>query len=179
MKRFDNFNGINLFADFCQNSGLIQKWDDWTPDFVSVACDDNGDKWFGSDYFGVSRLSNVGTPDPLPSVQLFLNQTEYQVGDFMDVLLSEANLARCSWDVNLLIAVMLPDGELYYFPLWTAGPNVFMFQEIRPGTDTEPESFFGIQMGDWLPKGEYKWFAGLANRDGIVGRIASAHFELR
>ncbi len=174
-----SFDGTVWTTYTCQNSGLVQKWDDWTPAFLSVACDDNGNKWFGSRHFGVSRLSNIGMPDPLPSVQLFLNQPEYQVGDFMDVLLSETNLAGNSWDVNLLIAVMLPDGSLYYFPHWTTASIAFMFQQIRPGMKTEPEAFFGIEVGDWLPKGEYTWFAGLADQDGIVGHIASAQFQLQ
>ena len=97
----------------------------------------------------------------------------------MNVSLIETNLSRNSWDVNLLIAVMLPDGSLYYFPHWTAAPNVFMFQTLRPGTHTEPDVFFEIELVDWLPKGQYAWFAGLATRDGIVGQIAGASFQLR
>jgi len=174
-----SFDGTVWMTYTCQNSGLVQRWDDWTPAFIAVACDDNGDKWFGSTDFGASKLSDIGTPDPLPSLQLFLNQPEYQVGDVMNVSLIETNLARNSWDVNLMIAVMLPDGGLYYFPLWTAAANVFMFQTLRPGTHSEPEVFFEIEMADWLPKGEYTWFAGLATQDGIVGQIATARFQLQ
>ncbi|MBN2209032.1 MAG: hypothetical protein JW759_07025 [Candidatus Coatesbacteria bacterium] len=173
------FDGV-VWANYtCHNSGLVRKWADWTPAFVSVACDDNGDKWFGSRYFGVSRLRNVGTPDPTPSVQILLNQSSYRVGDLMKASLTQSNLARGDWEVNLLIAVMLPDGSLYYFPDWTSMQRIFMFQSLRPGTRTEPESFFEIEIGDWLPKGEYVWFAGLADQTGsIVGGIAGASFRI-
>jgi len=173
------FDGVVWASYTCHNSGLVQKWADWTPDFVSVACDDNGDKWFGSRYFGVSRLRNVGSPDPTPSLQILLNQPSYRVGDLMKASLTQSNLARSAREVNLLIAVMLPDGSLYYFPDWTSMQRIFMFQSLRPGTQTDPESFFEIEIGEWLPKGEYVWFAGLTDQTGsIVGGIAGASFGI-
>lgn len=173
-----SFDGLNWTTYTCQNSGLVQKWEDWTPQFASVACDDKGHKWFGSTGFGVSRLSDIGMPDPLPSVQVFLNQPEYRVGDFMEASLIESNLASDTWDVHLSIAIMVPDGSLFYFPHWTTLPDVFMFQTLRPGTHTDPEPFFGLQVGDWLMKGQYYWFAGLSHDGAVLGQIAIAPFWL-
>lgn len=173
-----SFDGARWTNYTCANSGLVQKWGEWTPDFVSVACDDNGDKWFGSRYFGVSRLSKIGLPDPLPSIQLFTNKPAYKTGDLLRAAIVESNLSGKTWEVNLLVAIALPDGSLFYLPNLTPGPWVFMFQSIRPGTQTQPENFFEAVIPSWMPKGQYAWFAAFSNESGIIGKIASAWFTV-
>jgi len=173
-----SFDGVAWKKYTSRTSGLVQAHGERDAAICSVACAPNGDKWFGSSHYGLSRLSNVGQPDPLPSIQIHLNQPSYQAGDMMSASLVEANLSSTFWDVSIIIAVMLPDRTLLYFPSWTGGMSVFMSQSIRPGTLTQPIDFFETEITEALPAGEYAWFAALANETGIVGQIASAAFKI-
>ena len=173
-----SFDGVTWRRYTSRTSGLVQAHGERDAGIFSVACAPNGDKWFGSMRYGVSRLSNVGQPDPLPSIQIFLNQPSYQVGDVMTASLVESNLASTFWEVNIIIAVMPPDGTLLYFPNWASQMSVFMSQSIRPGTQTQPIEFFKIPITEALPQGEYTWFAALADESGIIGQIAYATFTI-
>ena len=172
------FDGENWREVNSENFGFMQTSDGDNACICSIAFAPNGDAWFGSPYYGVSRLSNRGQPDPFPTIQVFLDKPEYEPGDTMTASLVESNLGNARWDVNVIIAMMPPDGSLFFFPNWTTSMNVFMPQVLLPGTLTQPMEFFQLPITELLPKGEYTWFAALANESGIIGQINSAPFTI-
>lgn len=173
-----SFDGSEWRIYNCENSGLIRAYEGKTPQVASIAVDRNDRIWFGTHNFGISCLSNVGQPDPFPSVEVSVDRSVYSNGDVMSASIVERNFGRQRWEVNLLLAIMLPDGTALYFPDWTPSACVFMPQSIRPGTETTPETFLQIQIGDWMPRGEYTWFAAFTDQAGEILGIDSVSFAI-
>ena len=172
------FDGTDWRELNSQNFGFMQTFDGDNACICSIAFAPNGDAWFGSPYYGVSRLSNRGQPDPLPTIQVFLDKPEYEPGDTMSASLVESNLGGTRWVVNVIIALMPPDGSLLFFPEWTTSASVFMSQLLLPGTLTQPMEFFQLRISELLPRGQYTWFAALADEKNIIGTISAASFTI-
>ncbi|MBN1591796.1 MAG: hypothetical protein JW941_00945 [Candidatus Coatesbacteria bacterium] len=173
-----SFDGSNWRSWTSGTSGLFQANDEKDVSVCSIACALNGDVWFGSYGFGVSRLSNQGQPDPLPTVEIVLDRVQYQTGDMLTASLVESNLGSERRDVNVIIALQLPDGSILYFPEWSASMIVFMPQLLLPGTQTQPMKFFEQPIAEWLPRGEYCWYAALSDDMALLGNISAAPFTL-
>lgn len=172
------FDGLTWREHTSENFGFMQTFGGQNPAVCSIAFAPNGDAWFGSAYYGVSRLSNRGQPDPFPTIQVVLDKPEYAPGDVMSASLVESNLGSTRWEVNVIIAVMAPDGSLFFFPNWTALINIFMSQLLLPGTLTQPMEFFQLPISESLPKGQYTWFAALGQEAGLISGISSASFMI-
>nr|HDM59297.1 hypothetical protein [Bacillota bacterium] len=73
---------------------------------------------------------------------------------------------------------MPPDGSVFFFPEWTTSASVFMSQLLLPGTLTQPMEFFQLRISELLPRGQYTWFAALADEKDIIGTISAASFTI-
>ncbi|MCD6327030.1 hypothetical protein J7M28_05710 [bacterium] len=173
------FDGIEWTTYTSQTSGLVQRREGKDVNICCVACAKNGVKWFGSEGYGISRLTNVGSPNPLPSLQIAMDRSlSYREGDVMTASVIETNFSSAWWEVQLVIAILLPDGSLLFFPNFTEAANILMTQSIRPGTQTGRLEFFQTTITEGFPKGQYAWFAAFSNSSGIIGHIASAPFSI-
>ena len=172
------FDGSTWREYTSESFGFMQTLSGQNACICSIAFAPNGDAWFGSAYYGVSRLSNRGQPDPLPTIQVVLDKPEYSPGDIMSASLVESNLGSTRWEVNVIIAVMAPDGSLFFFPNWTTSINIFMSQLLLPGTLTQPMEFSQLPISELLPKGQYTWFAALGHETGIISGISSTSFTI-
>jgi len=86
-----------------------------------------------------------------------------------------------SVEADLYIAVMLPTGEVLYYPNWSFEPTGFWLS-LPAGFDLQPTEFLRLQYIEGvIPKGEYRLFAALVQpgtRFEFISSIAEAKWVL-
>ncbi|MCD6327620.1 choice-of-anchor D domain-containing protein [bacterium] len=76
------------------------------------------------------------------------------------------------WPVDLLGAVILPDGTCLYYPGWSMDPQP-VFVRLDPGASIGPMEIVRFRFGDFMPKGEYTFYVAAFNGNSCDMEIAS------
>jgi len=127
-------------------------------------------------------ISGAVPPQTIPpSAQISLNQTQFQPGDTMTVMLATTpGTDDGAWDVY--VGLLPPDGSLYFF---TYEPAVSLGATLVPACPLGPipartSPIFSLTMPVGLPQGNWMWAAILAKHDlSELSPISWAPFSLQ
>ena len=132
-------------------------------------------------FLGNSLYRCQKEPGPPIEVALSTDENRYSVGDVHVARISATNTGG-DMDVDLYIAIMLPDGSLWFWPEFSS--------EMRPGLSMTPMpgafsmsdlTFLQMELPEGLPAGTYTWFAmffGYGSQDA-VSNLASCDWTLQ
>lgn len=143
--------------------------DPWTEDRVLCA------------FSGNSLWAYQKTPGRPIEVSLSTDQQEYVAGDAHVARISATNTGG-DIDVDLYIAIMLPDGSLLFWPGFVSEVSSgFSMTPMPEGFSTSDVVFFDMPLPHGLPGGAYTWFAmffGQGTEDA-VSNLASVSWTLQ
>ena len=111
-------------------------------------------------------------------MSLSTDQNQYSPGDTHVAMISATNTGG-DIDVDLYIAIMLPDASLLFWPGFSSemSPGFSMTPMIR-GFSMRDVVFFNMTLPDNLPGGTYTWFGTFYGQgtENAVSNLASAEW---
>ncbi|MBN2209258.1 MAG: hypothetical protein JW759_08180 [Candidatus Coatesbacteria bacterium] len=135
--------------------------------------------WAGFEANALLKYSEQAGP-PI-DMSLSTNQSEYVAGDIQVARISATNSGG-DINVDLYIAIMLPDGSLLFWPdLSSLMHPGFSMTPMPRGFSMSDVVFFSMTLPDSLPAGSYTWF-GIFFAQGTqdaVSNLASAEWTFQ
>jgi len=124
--------------------------------------------WAG--FIGNALLKYMDEPGPPVELSLSTDQSLYSAGDEHTAMISATNTGG-DIDVDLYIAIMLPDGSLWFWPEFISEMSPgFSMTPMPRGFSMSDVVFFRMELPGGLPTGTYTWFAmffGYGSQDAV------------
>ncbi len=132
-------------------------------------------------FAGKSLYAYQKAAGPAIELSLSTDQNEYAAGDTHVARISATNSGG-DIDVDLYIAIMLPDGSLFFWPGFSPemSPGYWM-TPMPEGFSISDYVFFEMALADSLPGGNYTWFGMFYGHDteDAISNLASAQWTFQ
>ncbi|HUT02799.1 MAG TPA: hypothetical protein VM163_02780 [bacterium] len=135
--------------------------------------------WTG--FLGNGLLKYTDEPGPPIELSLSTGQNQYVAGDTHIARISATNNAG-DIDVDLYIAIMLPDGSLLFWPEFSSEMSAgYSMTPMPRGFSMTDVVFFQMALPYGLPGGMYTWFAMCfaQGAEDAVSNLASADWTFQ
>jgi len=132
-------------------------------------------------FMGGSLYAYHKAAGPAIELSLSTDQSQYAAGDTHVARISATNTGG-DVDVDLYVAIMLPDGTLFFWPDFSSemSPGYWM-TPMPEGFSISDYVFFEMALSDSLPGGAYTWFAMFYGHDteDAISNLASAQWTFQ